>query len=350
MTRPRRILPGRRQGLATLEMVLALPLLLMIMAVIVNIGTVAAWKVRTLVVSRHQAWSTRWPRGVHDEPRAENWPTSGNMSAGGDDDIMELDDGRLEQPVVRGPLSNGAAVDPDMYELMTLSHGAREGHADIRRQFPLLASLGTYHLQAHCPLLDNDWRYQRLPGDDFYWHWGGEHNELRRIPIIYDLGLITPQTDLVESLYQSAAFRNAYFAMAGGVDWNALKPLGGMDAYGNALRDDEDLFYQNHFPPYPVPPGPFGRHLGNMVPRFRRGCTLDEDTILDRVDQLIERIEGSDDVRGVPERLARAYQGLYRAAGNRYDRQWPNDPPPLGSEQQDLNKKSDELETFLDSL
>jgi len=51
-----------RRGLSTLEMVLALPVLLMIMALIINFGTVAAWKVRGLCAARHAVWSSRWPR------------------------------------------------------------------------------------------------------------------------------------------------------------------------------------------------------------------------------------------------------------------------------------------------
>ena len=371
MKRLTKLMRRRARGLATLEMVLCLPLLLFIMALMINFGTAAAWKVRTLVVARHAVWATRWPRETSDLPRpwvlyktdtsqdpatlkTIPWPEEdASMGAGGDADITELDDSRLEHPVVRGPLPYGAAIDPDMYDLMTMSHGARRGSAAIQRELPLLAKMGPYRLSAACPLLDNDWRYQRMPWDDWYWYWGGTHNEHRRIPIIYDLGIISPESDLVESLYQEAGFRNAYFAMATGVNWNDLKPLGGQDAYGRELRDDEDVFYENHFPDFPVPPGPFGRHMGNQHPRLGSFCTLDEEQIQERVENLIDRIQGKDDrptVPGVPERLSRSYQGLYRAAINRYNRQWPNDPRPQGNEQDDLQQKIDELDGFIGTL
>lgn len=349
--------PARRsrrlRGLATLEMVLCLPLLLFIMALMINFGTAAAWKVRTLVNARHAVWATRWPRSMGDLPRPERWPQEADSGAGGDSDIGELDDGRLDHPVVRGPLPYGAAVDPDMVDLMTMSHGARRGTASLQRDFPLLPSLGPYRLRAACPLLDNDWRYQRMPWDDWYGYWGGGGNEVRRIPVIYDLGIITPQTDLVESLYQDPGFRNAYFAMAGALNWNDLKPLGGDDPYGRELRDDEDVFYENHFPPYPVPPGAFGRHMGNQHPGLGSFCTLDEQNIKERVDNLIDRIQGKKDrprVPGVPERVSRAYQWLYRAAINRYNRQWPDDPQPQGNELKDLQKKVDALDGFIKTL
>lgn len=59
----------RRRGLSTLEMVLSLPILLFVMALMINYGTVACWKVRALSVARNAVWSTRWPRTGHSNPR-----------------------------------------------------------------------------------------------------------------------------------------------------------------------------------------------------------------------------------------------------------------------------------------
>ena len=46
----------RRRGLSPLEMVLALPFLLCIMALMVNFSDVACWKVRSLTVARQAVW------------------------------------------------------------------------------------------------------------------------------------------------------------------------------------------------------------------------------------------------------------------------------------------------------
>ncbi|MBI2480878.1 MAG: pilus assembly protein [Planctomycetia bacterium] len=54
--------PRRRRGLAPLEFVLWLPVLLFVMALMVNYGTIATWRVRSEIVSQHAAWRTRWPR------------------------------------------------------------------------------------------------------------------------------------------------------------------------------------------------------------------------------------------------------------------------------------------------
>ena len=58
----------RARALAPLEMVLSLPILLFIMAVIINFGTLASWKVRGLSAARHAVWSSRWPRSRSTSP------------------------------------------------------------------------------------------------------------------------------------------------------------------------------------------------------------------------------------------------------------------------------------------
>ena len=57
-----------------LELVLALPILLFIMALIYDYGVVAAWKVRENSVARLAVWQTRWPRTGATDPRPSYWP------------------------------------------------------------------------------------------------------------------------------------------------------------------------------------------------------------------------------------------------------------------------------------
>lgn len=350
---------------------MCLPMLLFIMALMMNFGTAATWKVRTLVVGRHAAFATRWPRGMDDLPRPTvnvdytaplpvriAWPQDAGMGSGGAGAIAELDDVRVNHPVVRGPLPYGALIDQDMYDLMTLSRGARQGNADLSREYPLLKALGPYGLRADCPLLDNDWRYQRMPWDNEAWYWDGWHNEHRRIPVIYDLGIITPQTDLVESLYEHAGYRSAFFAMAGALNWQDFMAMGGPDLYGNDIRDDEDQFYENFFPQtYTDAQGtvhniPFGRHHGRVTANLRRFCSTDEESIQQRVDDLIDRIQGNDarNVAGVPERVARQYRRLYDAVIRRFNNPWPNDPPPGAGEVSSLQQKRDLADQFIQGL
>ncbi|MCS7306754.1 MAG: hypothetical protein NZ602_16800 [Thermoguttaceae bacterium] len=376
--------PARR-GLAPLELALALPLLLMIMALMINFGTAAAWKVRAQVVARHAVWATRWPRDLSDLPRPTvsvevawpdigtgqsrlrtdrwiAWPGSAGMGTAGGPWMASLMDPRIEHPVVRGPLPP-ANIDPDMYSLMTIPNGARTGQADIRRDYPLLQrTLGDYQLDARCPLLDNDWRYQRMPWDTEAWYWTGWHNEHRRIPVLYDLGFLAPQTDLLESLYQYPAYRNAFFAMARSFNWPMdFMAMGGPDLYGRDIRDDEDQFYENFFPRIYVDPQGmqhnigFGRHHHRIGVSLRWFCSLDESFIRQRVDNLVDRIQGRPDQNGnlrggVAVRVVRQYRNLYQAVLRRFQNPWPVDPPPAPGEMSALQQKIDAADRVLQNL
>jgi len=361
-----------RRGLAPLELALALPLLLMIMALMINFGTAAAWKVRTQVVARHAVWATRWPRDMNDLPRPTvsvdmdqtppapiRWP--GGMGTGGGPWIDSLNDPRLEHPVVRGPLPPPGMIDPDMYNLMTMPNGARQGHADIRRDYPLLQrALGDYSLVARCPLLDNDWRYQRMPWDsEAWWEWTGWHNEHRRIPVLYDLGFLAPQTDMLESLYQDPAYRNAFFAMARSFNWPLdFMASGGPDLYGRDIRDDEDQFYENFFPRFYVDPQgfrhriAFGRHHYRVGVSLGGFCSLDELLIQQRVEHLIDRIQGNPDrgIRGIAYRVVQQYRNLYAAVIRRFQNPWPVDPPPAPGELSALEQKRDAADRAMERL
>ena len=58
---PRRS-PRTRTGLAPLELVLTLPILVFVAALIFNLGVIAMWRVRGEVNSREAVWRARWPR------------------------------------------------------------------------------------------------------------------------------------------------------------------------------------------------------------------------------------------------------------------------------------------------
>ena len=57
-----RSLRASRSGLAPLEMVLGLPLVLLLFALMVNAGFTGMWKLRLLGASREVAWRSRDPR------------------------------------------------------------------------------------------------------------------------------------------------------------------------------------------------------------------------------------------------------------------------------------------------
>ncbi len=211
---------SHRHGLATLEFVLALPILLFVMALALNFGTAASWKVRALVAARHAAWSTRPPRTGFQYPRPENWPLTANLGAGRAADFPPLDDPRVYHPVVRGPTLpfgttvNSAVLDP--------SRGFRQGSSGIWRQFPLLRRMGGYSLSAGTNLLDNLWQF---------WRQGLRSNSHRRIPVLYGLAQ-------APAAYAQAYVR-AVLAILRFPLRNDLRPLD---------RDDEFWAYGQRFP------------------------------------------------------------------------------------------------------
>jgi len=268
-----------RRGLSTLELVLCLPLLLMVMALMVNFGAAACWKVRALTMSRHVLWNTRWPRTGTTDPRPANWPLSATAGLQPERDLAELDDPRVDHPVVRGPLPGGNQADAD---LLDPTRGLRSAEAHVSRDFPLLPKVGRNHVNAFTRMLDDKWQYQRM---------GLPRNTHRRIPVIYTLarapaGLVDAYVDGVVALLQ-APFRAD------------LAPLD---------RDDE--FYA------------WERHRRDFHPRLSRFCDLERDQAERAVERLVDRISGREErddqgrlvmrIPSLAERMANAFIGLYR--------------------------------------
>ncbi len=179
-----RLHPSRR-ALATLELILALPILLFMMALIYDYGTIVAWRVREHSVARLAAWESRWPRNLPPESGfnatptvspPSYWPATASMAYSDQGNVAEMNDGRVDLPVVRGPLPpltvNSELLDPTI--------GLREGSAGLSRKYALLGTMGDYSIQAQTWLIDDKWQYQRM---------GMWHNVQRRIPILYGLSL-----------------------------------------------------------------------------------------------------------------------------------------------------------------
>ncbi|MCY2993265.1 MAG: hypothetical protein NTY19_36100 [Planctomycetota bacterium] len=140
--------------MAPLELVLALPILLMVAALFVNLGTMATWRVRGEVIARDAAWRARWPRTGGQESPPRTWPAGAKMQRQDDARLTELDIPEMRYPVVRGPLPNGFWVS----ELLAPDRGAAQGIAAVTRRYPLLPRLGQYRSgDIQDSLLDLKW-------------------------------------------------------------------------------------------------------------------------------------------------------------------------------------------------
>ena len=204
---------SRRRGLAPLEMVLSLPILLLVMALMVNFGTVACWKVRALGVARQRVWGNRWARSTANLPLPTFWPNADQPGFAEASRVPELNGPKLNL------LDPGGIVAPTN-EILDPTVGLLKGSAHMDREFPLLRKLGPYDLNAATELLGDTWEFQRM---------GLPNNEYYRIPLVYTLPP-APDTAMFAAAY-NAARRTILNMLAGS---KALWPLD---------RDEEFIYY-----------------------------------------------------------------------------------------------------------
>ncbi|NLF07114.1 MAG: hypothetical protein GX594_03910 [Pirellulaceae bacterium] len=326
-----------RRGLSTLELVIALPILLGIMALMINFGVVSCWKVRGLSMARNAVWSTRYPRSGATNPRPAYWPDTAGVGLGGGESIAELDDPRVDQPVARGPVlglitGSGVSLAVVNEDLLDPTLGLRAGSASLSRIYPMLGNLGTFRVRAEALILDDCWRYGEMS-----WQLGDNtvrlhENTTPRIPVIYEY-------DKQEQM--ATAYVQAVLAIYYATFQDALRPLD---------NDEEFIRYGQLFGWGGAP---------DFHPRLSRFCSLDRALAGQRVDDLIVRIQGRDDPRaaGLAERMARSFIGLYERVIQEYETLIDAEPPPSAGEiaamQADigqLQQKIDTLNQFLATL
>ena len=262
-----------RRGLAMLELTLALPMMLFVMALIINYGTVAAWKVRENSVARLAVWQTRWPRTGATDPRPSYWwPATATMDSSDQGNVAAMDDPRVDLPVARGPLP-AAIVNS---ELLDPTRGLRAGAAGLTKNYPLLGKLGTYTITACTELIDDKWQYQRM---------GMVDNWQRRVPVLYQLA--QAPASLVNAYVQSVlAIMNAPFLAQ-------LRPL----------DSDPDFIYYDSLFGWDGPP--------DFYPRLQHMCTTDRGLTDKAVKNLINRILALP--RIMTERFLRLYVNALHA-------------------------------------
>ncbi len=260
-----------RRGLAPLELVLGLPLLLMVMALAIYVGNAASWKLRAANVARDTVWNTRWPRGGQT-PWPVGWPNAGGLSAAGAGNVQVLYNASIDQPVVRGPMLGQTQVNRN---LLDPTRGLQQGNSSIQRPAPLLSSLGNFSFNLQDQILDDGFQYQRM---------GMSSNVQRREPIIYNLAQASPS--LVQQYIQAVtAIISAPFQPQ-------LAPLD---------KDPDILAFYGSYHDFHPPLGGF--------------CTLDNQTVQALVQQLVLRIQGQKQppVHGVPWTMANFFLQMYKA-------------------------------------
>jgi len=279
----------RRSGLAPLELVLSLPILLIVMSLMVLAGWMGMWKVRAQVHARQAAWRAISPRTGAGDPNPAGWPTPATMQvergtpilAGSPPGLSAYDAHR----VVRGPSLGPLRVNT---RTLDLAEGTRRGRAEVERGFIVMGAMppGRFDYSVPYPLHDDRRQFWQMPRVG--------SNRSRRIPEIYPAVGDDWQGRLPAQVQRS---RMAITALRNNAGQVALSPLD---------RDEELRAYYGRFRDY--------------HPRIdsSRYCTVDENVLRNQiVTPLIERIRGRQprgDLgdAGVPGALTRDFLRMYR--------------------------------------
>ena len=133
-----------RAGLAPLEMVLGLPLVLLLFALMVNAGFTGMWKLRLLGAASEAAWRERDQRtGLSDpEYRSTFWKKA-DLSH--EESPLTTSHGHAEDPLTIPDQSSAEAVRADFMsldvdsELLDPKQDSYSNNANTKRNFPLLS-------------------------------------------------------------------------------------------------------------------------------------------------------------------------------------------------------------------
>jgi len=317
LSRAGRRMPRRRAGLAVLELVLSLPILLMMMALIIGAGAVAAWRIRTETAARNESWRHNWPRGDYfASVKPKEWPLPVAYRTG--QNVAALDGDVYKATLVHGGFPNLPVKDNNLFDP---TRGLVESEAKFQRRLPLMKRLPAYSFDVENILLDDAWNYREMGmGANFY----------HRLRILYDLS--EPQQGLQQT------FKNAAATVASIHRSSAMSPMD---------RDDEFMSAMKHYP--------------NFYPHLRSFVSLDVDMVRERyVQPFTERIPGKNEgnrrITGVPDRLASGFIGLYRFMQRQLANQMK--VPDISQQQIDtlqqgidaLQQKIDTLNRFLQQL
>jgi len=163
----------RRQGLAPLELTLTLPMLVIMMALMIDFGVVGAWKVRTQAATRYAAWRTVNARTGEFNPPPPYWPATAPITTQAGADLptaSQIWDSQqaLLCPCVRGPQLTAPSAENtvNVPGRLELDGFVLEGNAVLDKPLPLLRSAipgtGRFRFNLKQDVFDNQWQFYSL--------------------------------------------------------------------------------------------------------------------------------------------------------------------------------------------
>jgi hypothetical protein len=340
----------KRSGLAPLELVLYLPIMLFVMALMVNFGNMAAWKIRAQSNTRYSATRSLQDRTGDHERNPETWPRPASLSDGGGSSIPDANDvwnqhPDLITPVTRGPVitemeQGKFIVVPGRF---SMHEGVHRGTGSVRRRLPMLRGIlandGSYGFTEHHDLLDNRWDYRHLvhPNNPYDRRdiAGDSGNGRRRAKRWYQ---IDPEF-FGQLSSEMQRLRQADAQLKANPSRNDLDPLDrDSDFYSIGLaRLTMGIASQ---PPVPIPEGA-RVSVPDFHPRAKIRCLLSP--LL--VQQTIVNPH-INDIQHLPGRMARSFIGLYSGEIARLEMM---DPRPAG-EINRIKQLLKQVQKFFDAL
>ncbi|GAB4153241.1 MAG: hypothetical protein Tsb009_29550 [Planctomycetaceae bacterium] len=152
---------------------LYLPIMLFVMALMVNFGNMAAWKIRAQSNTRYSATRTLDDRTGNREANPKTWPRPASLRESSGDNASDVDaiwnqHPDLITPVTRGPMiaesnQGGRILVPGRFTMHDTVH---RGQGSVSRSLPMLRGIlpnnGRYGYTEEHDLLDNRWDYRHL--------------------------------------------------------------------------------------------------------------------------------------------------------------------------------------------
>ncbi len=187
--------PHSRRGLAPLEFVLALPILVMMMALMIDFGVVGAWKIRAQTNARYAGWRTLAARTGESNATPPYWPAASTLSAQPGTKLTNVDQQwdstqDLLCACTRGQqlTAPNAVAAINVPGRLEMDDDVVRGHVNLERNLPLFrgalpATGGKFRFDVNQDLFDNHWQYNTLgiPYNDYprsrVW-WDIEHADL----------------------------------------------------------------------------------------------------------------------------------------------------------------------------
>ena len=166
---------SRRSGLAPLELVLSLVFLLVMMALIINFGSISAWHVRGKMAARYAVARTLSIRTGGNDPMPSNWwaPATMGLSAPMSFNTLPYDvvgqtwnQGDLTQAALRGPAvvdpASGNTIPMNDKRYLEMVDRVQIGSAYLQKTMPLLPKLRRAQINPLQPVFDNLWTYGEM--------------------------------------------------------------------------------------------------------------------------------------------------------------------------------------------